>query len=139
MVAATSYIVYLFKQQTLWDVPPGLLALMGISHSGYLVDKQAAPDTDMQCESVQPNSVKAAPNTTKNDQVNLSIFGQNFRPADVKCFVGGVQLVPTNIAPNRIDAPLPAGKLDAGKKYDVVVQQPGEDAEVMAQAFEVTP
>jgi len=138
MVAATMYVVYLFQQQALWDVPAGLLVLMGVSHGGYLVDKGAAPDTDMQCESVQPNSVKAAPNTTKNDQVNLIILGQNFRPADVKCFVGGVELSPTNVAANRIEAPLPAGKLDAGKKYDVVVQQPGEDAEVMTQAFEVT-
>lgn len=139
MVAATSYLVYLIKQQALWDVPGGLLALMGISHGGYLVDKGAAPSSDMKCESIQPNSVKAAPNTTKNDQANLIILGQNFRPADVKCFVGGVALTPTNVAPNRIEAPLPAGKLDAGKKYDVVVQQPGEDSEVKAQAFEVTP
>jgi hypothetical protein len=39
---------------------------------------------------------------------------------------------------NRIEAPLPAGSLDGGKKYDVVVQQPGENSEVKAGAFEVT-
>jgi len=140
MVAATSYLVYLVKQQALWDVPAGLLALMGISHSGYLVDKGAAPSTDMKCESVQPKSVKADPGTKKNLQTNVVIFGQNFKPDQVKCFLGGIALTPaTPPLENRIEATLPAGSLDEGKTYDVIVQQPGENSEVMAKAFEVTP
>lgn len=138
MVTAAMYMVYLFQQQALWEVPAGLLVLMGISHSGYLVDKGATPRTDMQCESIQPNSIKADATTKKNSQTSLVILGQNFKPDVVKCFVGGIALSPTAMTANRIEAPLPAGSLDGGKKYDVVVQQPGENSEVKAGAFEVT-
>jgi hypothetical protein len=137
LVTATIYLVYLFKQQALWDVPAGLLALMGISHTGYLVDKGSAPASDMKCESIQPTSVKEDPTTHMNPQQDLVILGQNFKP-DAQCFVGGVSLTLKRIDSNRIEATLPAKSLASGKKYDVAIQQAGEDAEVKAGAFEVT-
>jgi hypothetical protein len=140
LVTATIYLVYLFQQQTLWDVPSGLLALMGISHTGYLVDKGSAPASDMKCESIQPTSVKEDSSTHMNLQADLVILGQNFKP-EAECFVGGVSLAVKKSAPNRsnrIDATLPANSLASGKKYDVVIQQPGEDSEVKTGAFEVT-
>ena len=138
MVTATVYLVYLFQQQALWEVPAGLLVLMGISHSGYLVDKGAAPSSDMKVESVQPNSIKADATTKKNPQINIVVVGQNFDTEKVECLVGGKTLTLTKKEQDRLEGTLSAGLLDGGNKYDVVVQQPGENAEIMRDAFGVT-
>jgi hypothetical protein len=42
LVTVFLFLMYLHKNQTLWDVPNTLVILMGISHAGYLGDKGAA-------------------------------------------------------------------------------------------------
>lgn len=37
------FVFYLFRNENLWNVPDGMLWLMGISHAGYIGDKGAAP------------------------------------------------------------------------------------------------
>ena len=39
VVTGLRFIVHVFRTQQFWDVPVGLLVLMGISHAGYLGDK----------------------------------------------------------------------------------------------------
>jgi hypothetical protein len=41
IAAAVFFVVHVYKNGQLWDVPSNLLILMGISHAGYLVDKAA--------------------------------------------------------------------------------------------------
>ncbi len=42
LVTVFLFLMYLHKEQKLWDVPQTLVILMGISHAGYLGDKGAA-------------------------------------------------------------------------------------------------
>ena len=42
LVTVFLFLMYLHKEQELWDVPKTLVILMGISHAGYLGDKGAA-------------------------------------------------------------------------------------------------
>jgi hypothetical protein len=42
LVTIFLFLMYLEKEQKLWEVPQALVILMGISHAGYLGDKGAA-------------------------------------------------------------------------------------------------
>jgi hypothetical protein len=130
IATAAFFLRQTFATNTLWEVPAGLLVLMGISHGGYLVDKGVAPKKEMKVQSLQP-----AQGASDKD-VPLVIAGLNFKPDTVSCFVGGKQLQLTAKSSGKLEATLPANSLSVGK-YDLLVQQPGEDAEIVQGAFEV--
>jgi hypothetical protein len=130
IATAVFFLRQTFATNTLWEVPAGLLVLMGISHGGYLVDKGVAPRKEMKVQSLQPSQ------GASNTPVPLVIAGLNFDPETVSCFLGGKQLQLTAKSSGKLEATLPANSLPVGK-YDLLVQQPGEDAEIVQGAFEV--
>jgi hypothetical protein len=130
VATAAIFLRQTFATNTLWEVPTGLLVLMGISHGGYLLDKGVTPKKEMKVQSLQP----AQGHSTRD--VPLLIAGLNFNPNTVSCFLGGKQLSLTAKSSDRLEATLQAHSLPAGR-YDLVVQQPGEDAEIVEGAFEV--
>jgi hypothetical protein len=138
IVAAIFFLRQVWAKSAMWDVPNGLLVLMGISHGGYLLDKGVSPDTSMKVQSVQPSKVPHDTTTNLNPATPLVIVGLNFNPvtAQIKVTLGGKDLPVTAATASQLNVTLPAGTFAAGH-YDLVVQQPGEDAEVLKSAFEV--
>jgi hypothetical protein len=134
VVTALLFVVHVFRIEELWNVPTGLLVLMGISHIGYLGDKGAAPDTTLELDRLTPKAMSAS--ATKN--ATLLIFGQNFAEK-IECHLGSVQLTvdEKSSSTTRLRATLPPGGLAPGK-YDISLQNPRERAKVEPDAFEVT-
>jgi hypothetical protein len=132
VVTALLFIVHVFRTEALWDVPTGLLVLMGISHAGYLGDKGASPETKLQFEKLEPKSMVA----TKTQSASLLILGQNFAEG-IECYLNEVKLDAENVMPNRINAKIGTKALDKGT-YDLSLQNPGDKAQVFADVFEVT-
>jgi len=130
VATAAFFLRQTFATNTLWEVPAGLLVLMGISHGGYLVDKGVAPKKEMKVQSLQPNQ------GASDKDIPLVIVGLNFNPDTVSCFLGGTKLQLTAKSSGKLEATLPADSLPVGK-HDLLVQQPGEDAEILQGAFEV--
>lgn len=134
VVTALLFIVHVIRAEELWNVPMGLLVLMGISHAGYLADKGAIPKITLEFDKIAPESVSAA--TTPN--YSLLIMGQNFADG-IECYLNSVQLEVDrkNMLPNRLRATLPQAGLAVGK-YDLSLQNPEEKVKVAADAFTVT-
>lgn len=138
VVAAMFFLRQVWATDALWDVPNGLLVLMGISHGGYLLDKGTAADTSMRVQSVQPSKVAHDPAANQNPATQLVIVGLNFTtdPTKITATLGGQKLTVTKADLSRLDVQLPANVLAVGR-YDLVLQQPGQDAEVLKDTFEV--
>jgi hypothetical protein len=134
LVVAGLFLVHLHRTETLWDVPVGILVLMGISHAGYLGDKGAGQGVSLSYTDLQPKTLP----TAQTQGAQLIIFGQNFAgPDDVDCYLGSTKLkVDPASLPNRlvvsIPVPLPTGP------YDLTLQNRGETATVVKTAFQVT-
>lgn len=134
VVTALLFIVHVIRVEELWNVPMGLLVLMGISHAGYLTDKGVIPKITLEFDKIAPESMSAA--TTPKS--SLLIMGQNFAEG-IECYLGSVQLEidRENMLPNRLRATLPKKGLAVGT-YDLSLQNPDEKVKVAADALTVT-
>jgi hypothetical protein len=136
IVASAIFLRQVWTTSILWDVPSGLLVLMGISHGGYLLDKVASAPPSLKVQSLQPSQIALAANG-KNQAAIVTIIGLNFDPQRVVCEIGGVKLdLEPDSSPIRLVASLPVDVLPPGE-YDLVVQMPGQDAEILSKALEI--